>query len=429
MRHRIIQEIAASIVAAGGVENVIRALVESTARGTGALGCTLLTLREDGSSLTHGITYGPTEGYMRSPQVLATDALRQVLKGNPIFVWNVSGDPRIVDKEGAKREGIVSIAFLPIRDSRGVRGVMRLYFSGEHSFDREELDFLDSIAELGGIILERAEAQDRLERDAEAARRDLARISDERRHFLSFLSMVTHDLKSPLVAVQGYLKLLLRNAADCLDERLVKGVRRGIQRIDGMMELISDLLELSRLESGQVVAEFKTVSWDEILVAAVEMAHELAEPNGISVSTEIRRPLPQVFASDIRLQQLILNLVSNSVRFTPRGGVITVRAWCEDDAVLVAVDDTGTGIDPGSLPHVFEEFYRGDPESPEGTGLGLSICKRIVDMHNGEIWVESPITDEGPGTRVAFRIPVGVSCRLEDRWKLDQGLGADARGE
>jgi signal transduction histidine kinase len=251
----------------------------------------------------------------------------------------------------------------------------------------------------------------------------MARIKDEREHFLSFLSMVTHDLKSPLVAVQGYLKMLLRKSADKLDERMTKGVHRSIQRIDGMMELISDLLELSRIESGQVLSELRTVSWNEVLGAAVDMAHELAEPRGIKVATDIRYPLPEVFASEIRLQQLILNLVSNSIRFTPRGATITIRSNQENDTVMISVEDEGAGIEPEKLPHIFDEFYKGDPDDPEGTGLGLSICKRIVDMHNGDIWAESPVPDTGKGTRVSFSIPVGITCRLEDRWMLEAGRG------
>ncbi len=419
MRQKIIQEIARSVVAAGGVDNVIRSLVESTARGTDAKGCSLLTLQENEARPVHRISCGIEDERLLTGQILTDDALRQVIKGNPLFVWDISGDPRIKHRDELKREGIASVAFLPFRDRQQVRGIMRLYFAEVRKFDSEELDFLDSIAELGGMILDMAEARESSARDAEEARRDLARVKDERRYFLSFLSMVTHDLKSPLVAVQGYLMLLLRKSADKLDERMVKGIRRSIQRIEGMMELISDLLELSRIESGQVLTELKTVSWEEVLGAAVETAHELAEPRGIFVTTDIQHPLPEVFASDMRLQQLILNLVSNSVRYTPRGGKITVRARLEDDAVLVSVEDEGSGIDPEKIPHIFNEFYKGDPDAPEGTGLGLSICKRIVDMHRGEISAESPVPETGKGTRVNFTIPVGVTCGLEDRWFLD----------
>lgn len=419
MRHEIIREIALSVTAAGGSDNVLRALVEATARGTEAKGCSLLTVGDDGR-LVSRISCGLGESLLRGGQILADSALRQVLKGTPLFVWDTSGDPRIIRKEELRREGVASIVFLPFRDSRQVRGIMRLYFGEPMSFDREDLEFLDSIAELGGNILQSAESRDRLERDAEQARRDLQRIRDERRHFLSFLSMVTHDLKSPLVAVQGYLKLLLRKSAGCLDERMVKGIHRSIERMDGMMELISDLLELSRLESGQVMRELKAVAWEEVLGAAVEMAHELASPKSIAVATEIRRPLPEVFASDIRLQQLILNLVSNSVRHTQRGGKITIRAVREQDEVRVSVEDTGSGVEPQHQPHVFREFYKGDPESPEGTGLGLSICKRIVDMHHGDISLVSPVPETGTGTCVTFSIPVGVTCLLDERWMLEE---------
>ncbi|MBC7247195.1 MAG: GAF domain-containing sensor histidine kinase [Actinobacteria bacterium] len=420
MRERIIQEIARSVVAAGGVENIIRALVESTSRGTGARGCSLLISQEGERHLVTRMSCGIEDGYLRGGRIIDDHALRQVLKGNPLFIWDVSGDPRIKRREELVREGISSLVFLPFRDGQGVRGIMLLFFTEAKRFNREDLDFLNAIAELGGMILRIAEERELVSRDAEEARRSLVRMREERRHFLSFLSMVTHDLKSPLVAVQGYLKMLLRKGADRLDERMLQGIRRSIQRIDGMMELISDLLELSRLESGQVMAELKTVSWEEVLSAAVEMAHELAEPQGINVSTDIRHPLPEVFASDIRLQQLILNLVSNSVRFTPRGGKITIRARLEDDVVTVSVEDEGTGIDPDKLPHIFEEFYKGDPEAEEGTGLGLSICRRIVEMHRGEIWAESPVPETGRGTRVTFTIPVGVTCRLEDRWMLGE---------
>jgi signal transduction histidine kinase len=428
LRHKIIREIALSVIAAGGADNIIRALVEATARGTEAKGCSLLTIGEDGKRMIPRVSCGIDQDLLRGGQILADDALKQVLKGNPLFVWDVAGDPRITHKEVLEREGIASIVFLPFRDKQQVQGIMRLFFAQSMSFDREDLEFLESIAELGGSILRSAENQERLERDAEQARRDLARIRDERRHFLSFLSMVTHDLKSPLVAVQGYLKLLLRKSTDCLDERMVKGIHRSIERMDGMMELISDLLELSRLESGQIVTEFKTIAWEEVLGAAVEMAHELASLQGITVATEIHRPLPEVFASDIRLQQLILNLVSNSVRHTPRGGRITIRARRENDAVTVDIEDSGTGIDPGHLPHVFEEFFKGDPESLEGTGLGLSICKRIIDMHHGTIEVTSPVPETGTGTLVSFSIPIGVTCRVEDRYMLEEGAGTGTPG-
>lgn len=419
MRHKIIHEIALSVTAAGGAENIIRALVEATARGMEAKGCSLLTLSDDGRQLLPRISCGIDENRLHKGQILADEALKHVLKGSPLFVWDTDRDPRVINKEDLGREGVASIVFLPFRDGERVRGILRLYFAEAMSFDREDLEFLESIAELVGSILKSAESREALERDAEQARRDLERIRDERRHFLSFLSMVTHDLKSPLVAVQGYLKLLLRKSAGCLDERTVKGIHRSIERMDGMMELISDLLELSRIESGQVITELKAVSWEEVLGAAVEMAHELASPKSIIVTTEIHRPLPEVFASDIRLQQLILNLVSNSVRHTPRGGRITIRALREEDAVTVSVEDSGSGVAPEHLPHVFREFYKGDPEAPEGTGLGLSICKRIVDMHHGDIRLESPVPETGTGTRVFFSIPVGVTCLLEERWMLE----------
>jgi signal transduction histidine kinase len=415
MRSRIVHEIASAVADAGGVDNVLKALVESIAKGAGASGCTFLTLSAGDDRLEHRISYGTGEHFLRGGQLLEDKALDHVLKGNSLLIWDAGSDPRVLCREEIKARGVASMVFLPLNDSRGTRGVMQLYFSEKKKFLREDLDFLEILAELGGFLLERAETQEQLARDAAAARRDLNLMRDERRRFASFLSMVAHDLKSPLVAVQGYLKLLLRKSADRLDERMVNGIRRSVQRLDSMMELVSDLLELTRLESEQVLHEFKPVSWEEVLGAAVEMAHELAEPRGVTVATEIRRPLPEVFASEIRLQQMILNLVSNSVRFTPRGGTITIRAFVEGEEIIISVEDEGSGIEPQHLPHVFEEFYKGDPDSPEGTGLGLSICKRIADMHNGSIRAESPVPETGKGTRVTFSMPVGMAIGLDSR--------------
>ena len=230
----------------------------------------------------------------------------------------------------------------------------------------------------------------------------------ERDRWLQFFYATTHDLKAPVSAVINYLRTILRKGSDDLDERLVKMVHRSIIRLDGMLDLISDLLELARLESGTLDENFDLVDWEELLVSCTELANELAALKDIRVTLQVRRPLPSTCGSEIRLNQLLMNLVTNAVNYTRRGGRVSIRAFREDDSLVVQVEDNGIGIAPEHLLHLFDEFYRADPETSPGTGLGLSIAKRIAELHRGDLSVESPILEDGSGSRFSLVLPLGL---------------------
>jgi signal transduction histidine kinase len=412
MRKELLYEISKPVIAAVGVQNVLQAIVESIAKGTGAKGCSLLVLSADESQLYHRISYGISDEYMDKGTIAVDDTLRKVLAGEAISVPDVSSDPSIQYKEAARKEGIISMLTIPLRSYGGIIGVMRVYTGERRDFSKDEIDFLDSIAELGGLVLEKAEDRERIAREADRAKEELSRMSDERDNFLYFLSMVAHDLKAPLAAVQSYIKVMLRGSTGPLTEKQVSWLDRSVKRIDGMLELISDLVDISRLESGLIAPELTAVSWEEVLENCAEVARGLVETKGIGLVEEIEPDLPEIFGSEVRLCQLINNLVSNSVRYTPAGGKIYIRAGQEKDDVVVTVEDEGSGIDPEVLPKVFDDFCKGDPDSKEGTGLGLSICRRIVEMHHGSIWAESPAPGSDKGTRMTFTIPKGAICDL-----------------
>lgn len=249
------------------------------------------------------------------------------------------------------------------------------------------------------------------ERQDLQARIDLleARLRDmesERERWLRFFYTTTHDLKAPISAVINYMKTIQRKSADSLDERLLHMVHRSIVRLDGMLDMIGDLLELARLESGTIQEEFTSIDWEELLVSCTELANELASLKDIKVILQVRRPLPSTCGSEMRLNQLVMNLVSNAVNYTRRGGRVSIKAFQEDDFLFVQVEDSGIGVDPEHLPRLFEEFYRVDPDTSPGTGLGLSIVKRIVEMHRGSITAESPVRETGVGTRFSLKLPL-----------------------
>ncbi|SRR5450759_413390 len=406
MRYELLYEISKPVIEAAGVSNVLSSIVESTSKGTGAKGCSLLTLSPDGKTLEHMVSYGLSADYLSKGEIVVDDAIREMLAGQPINIVNVADDPRIQYSEQALKEGISSLLSIPVRGTSGnIIGLLRLYMSKVTKFKRGETDFLVSIADLGGIVLEKAEAYDRLKTDVDDAKSEIEKLEDDREMFLQFLSMVAHDLKAPVGAVESYLKVMLRGSPGPLTEKQERWLERSIVRLDSMLELISDLLDVSRLETGQVAPEMEMTSLRGVLENCVETARGLADPRGVRIIADIDGDFPAVYASGRRLAQVINNLVSNAVRYTPEDGTIEMRAGLEGDHMLVVVEDSGSGIKAEAMPKIFDDFFRGDHET-EGTGLGLSICKRVVELHGGRIWAESPVPGSTDGTRFSFTIPM-----------------------
>ena len=412
MRKQLLYEISKPVIAAVGVENVLRAIVESIAKGTGAMGCSLLILSEEGDKLIHRISYGISGGYVAKGEIEIDESVEKVLAGEAVSIPDVADDPRVQYPGDALREGITSVLSIPVRSYSGIIGVMRVYTAERRDFSKDEIDFLDSIAELSGLVLEKAEERDRIAEEADRAREEISRMSDERERFIYLMGMVAHDLKAPLAAVQSYIKVILRGSTGPLTEKQEEWLNRSVKRIDDMLELISDIVDVSRLETGHIAPELTSISWKQVLDSCIEVARGLVEPKGIELVVDIESDLPEIFASEVRLCQLINNLVSNSVRYTPSGAKICLRAYQDEDNIVVYVEDEGSGIKPEILPNIFDDFFKGDSESREGTGLGLSICRRIVEMHHGRIWAESPAPGGDRGTRIAFTIPKGAICDL-----------------
>ena len=406
MRYELLYEISKPVIEAVGVSNVLRSIVESTAKGTGVKGCSILRLSPDGKTLAHTISYGLSDKYLSKGNIVVDETTKEMLEGKPVNITDVAHDPRIQHPAPAKKEGIASMLSIPIRGTSGdIMGLLRLYDSKVRKFKKGEIDFLISIADLGGIVLEKAEAYDLLVRDVDDAKTEVKKLEKDRQLFLEFLSMVAHDLKAPISAVESYLKVMLRGSPGPLTAKQEQWLDRSISRLDGMLELISDLLDVSRLETGQMATEMEMTSLQKVLEGCIDTARGIAEPNGIKVVSDIGSDFPQIFASEIRLAQVINNLVSNAVRYTPVGGTIKLRASLKGKQILIEVEDNGSGISKEAMPRIFEDFYRGDRET-EGTGLGLSICKRAVELHGGRIWAESPVPETGKGTRFSVTLPL-----------------------
>jgi len=241
--------------------------------------------------------------------------------------------------------------------------------------------------------------------ELERASNEIAKLEEEKKRFLRFLGIAAHDLKAPLTAIQGFLWVMVGGYAGKITDKQKNMLERSSYRIKELLNLISDLLDIPRIETGQLVQEMKQVSLGQVVKASLVDLRPLAKQKGLRLKTELPRGLSKIRGSAPRLQQVMTNLVNNAINFTPEGSVI-VRVREKGKEMRVEVLDTGIGIPSPDLPRIFEDFFRASNVETKGTGLGLSIAKRIVEAHDGRIWVESPCRETGKGSKFTFTLPI-----------------------
>lgn len=237
-----------------------------------------------------------------------------------------------------------------------------------------------------------------------------------------FLSMISHELRTPLTSVVGFAKLIKKKLESCLfpliqteDKKSLFMSRQILENVDIIMTeatrltaLINDILDMSQIESGAIEWHMEPVNLTEIIQKASSVFASLMANKSLQMIYEIEAELPEVLGDRDRLVQVMVNLISNAVKFTHKGSV-TCRSQTVHDEVVTSVIDSGLGIAHEDQLKIFEKFKQvGDTltDKPAGTGLGLSICKQIVESHGGRIWVESTI---GKGSRFSFALPTRKS--------------------
>jgi len=403
-RYRTLYAIAKRLTSSLAPEEVLNTIVQSIAKAVNAKGCSLMLLLPDKKQLMHTISYGLSKSYLRKGPVISNAIISEVLKGNSVAILDATKDPRVQYKEQAKREGIASMLSVPLMPDGEVVGIMRVYTSEQRRFSPEEIEFLGSVANLGAIALTKARLHEALGRDLEERSVELSKLEEDKARFLRFLSIAAHDLKAPLTAIQGFLWVMLGGFSGELTDKQRNMLQRSSRRIDELLNLISDLLDIPRIESGQIVQEIEDVSLYQIVKCSCDDLRHQAEEKGVALKVELPQTLHEIPGSSPRLQQVMTNLVSNAISYTPEG-VVTVRVTEGDNDIKVEVRDTGIGIPPEDLPRVFDDFFRASNVEIRGTGLGLSIARRIVEAHGGNICVESPCPESNTGSKFTFTLP------------------------
>jgi signal transduction histidine kinase len=260
----------------------------------------------------------------------------------------------------------------------------------------------------------RVEVPNRDEIGALAA--DVNRMSDElqrlygeletaSRHKSDFLATMSHELRTPMNAIIGFSEVLHEQMFGELNERQLAYVEDVLEAGKHLLSLINDVLDLAKIEAGGMELELSEVAIPEVLRSAVSMHSERASRGGVELSLTTEPEEITISADGRRVRQIVFNLVSNAVKFTPAEGRVDVSARLDDGQVEIAFADTGPGIAPEELETIFEEFKQATGgKRAEGTGLGLPLSRRLVELHGGRLWIESAA---GNGSTFRFTLPVG----------------------
>lgn len=328
----------------------------------------------------------------------------------------VIGDPAVSDQAWAKREGMVAFAGYPLLVADRLVGVMALF--ARRALSDAVLEAMASVANGIALGIERSRAEEALRETAEARDRALMEARDALQVRDDFLSSVSHDLRTPLTTMKGLAQLVARFAVQgrpIPTEQLAESMQRIATNVDRMQGLVSELLDVTRLETGQTLDLDRGPTDLVALVRAAIAEQQRAAPEH---TIRIETVLPDLVGlwDAARLERVCANLVSNAVKYSPEGGDVVATISAEDDGTeaspwaVLSIRDEGVGIPAGDLPHVFERFYRGANVRGWmwGSGVGLAGAKQIVEQHGGTIDVEST---EGGGSTFTVRLPLGNDVR------------------
>jgi signal transduction histidine kinase len=221
----------------------------------------------------------------------------------------------------------------------------------------------------------------------------------------SFTSMLVHDLRAPLTVIKGYLELLQRPTLDPITDRQRRYLASMGLSADRMLKLIGEILDLSKLEAGKLALERRPMDLAALARDVADSFRPLATEKSITLAVVSPAGMPRVSADHGRMEQVLINLLHNALKFTPPGGAIRIEVQQLDDEVEVAVVDSGPGIPAEQMYVLFEKFGQASTAKSVGgpsTGLGLVVCRHLVEAHGGRIWAQS---EEGQGARFVFRVP------------------------
>ena len=294
--------------------------------------------------------------------------------------------------------GYHAILTVPLLLEEQVIGALGVSRKAAGEFAPEIVRLLTMFATQSALAIQNA----RLFQEIEEKSRELEAAS---RHKSEFLANMSHELRTPLNAIIGFSEVLVERMVGEVNEKQTEYLNDILESGRHLLSLINDILDLSKIEAGRMELELTAFDLPQAIGNALTLVRERAGRRGIALHQAVDRRLGQIRGDERKIKQVLLNLLSNALKFTPEGGRIDVRAIVIDDIAEISVTDTGIGIAPEDQPAIFEEFRQVGTAAKkvEGTGLGLALSRKFIELHRGRIWVKSQL---GVGSTFTFTVPL-----------------------
>jgi signal transduction histidine kinase len=299
--------------------------------------------------------------------------------------------------------GYQSLLAVPLLRENHLLGGLVVYRNSAGVFTPAVIDLMKTFATQSALAIQNA----RLFREIEEKSRQLETASQ---HKSEFLANMSHELRTPLNAIIGFSEVLSERMFGEINDKQAEYLGDILESGRHLLSLINDILDLSKIEAGRMELEPTDFDLPNAIDNTLTLIRERAQRRGIALARKVDERLGTIRADERKVKQVLLNLLSNALKFTPEGGQVDVRARVMDDAMEVSVTDTGVGIAPEDQAAVFEEFRQvgAAAKKVEGTGLGLAISRKFIELHGGRIWVRSEV---GKGSTFAFTLPLTIDPR------------------
>ncbi|MBD3181627.1 response regulator [Candidatus Poribacteria bacterium] len=370
--------------------------------------------------VTVGI-YAEDEQYLRIPiGGLKVGKIAETKK--PSMTNNTYADKDIHNSKWFEEQGLISFVGYPLLVGDELLGVLAL--SSRHTISQLDFSILGSFANRTAMAIQNADLHSlirdvnlTLEKKVEERTQELelANIKLKRADQMKseFLANMSHELRTPLNAIIGFAEVLRDGLCGPLNEDQKASVIDIHESGTHLLRMINDILDLSKVEAGKMELQPEKFSLSESIEDVQSIIRDIVNKKQITLETKVAEDIPEINADPVKFKQIMYNLLSNAAKFTSNGGKITIKTELHDNEFLISVADTGIGIEPGDQDKIFDEFRQLDSSRSrryEGTGLGLALTKRLVNLHGGQIWVESE--GKGKGSTFYFTIPLILPSRL-----------------
>ena len=390
------------------LQTVLQTLVESAARLCEADKATIT--RQKGDVFYRAESYGFSSDFMeyvRSVPVVPERGSvtgRALFEGKIIHIPDVQADPEYTFVEAQRLDDFRTILGVPMLREGTPIGVLALTRSEVRPFTDKQIELVSTFADQAAIAIENVRLFDEIQDKS----RQLEVASQ---HKSQFLANMSHELRTPLNAILGYTELIADGIYGEPSEKMLTVLKRLESNGKHLLGLINDVLDLSKIEAGQLVLDLTDYSLEDIAQTVRSTLEPLAADKKLAFKVEVAPKLPAGHGDGRRLTQVLINLVGNAIKFTDAGEVV-IKATATDGSFHLSVRDTGPGISAADQAKLFQEFQQADnaiTRKKGGTGLGLAISKRIIEMHGGKIWLESQV---GQGSTFSFTVPVRVAQQV-----------------